>query len=293
MTTQSSDLIVASILAEDVMKGFSGKIALANSGAILLRPGLQAGPGTSNQVGSTVTVPYFEDGGEAQILTEVAAGDLEGITMSSETATVVLLFKAFAMTALAQMAKATGRDIYEVAREQIQLAFARAIDTLAYTRALARAVAASMEYDGTAANVNTTAIVETLKLFGEELDDSMMAVWALNPKVYWDAAQLADSTGRSLFVGVPGERLTQLGGAPVKMTAKESLVVDGTPDTYKSLLAKKGSMLAWMSDRPKIDIQRDPTADVDMLIANSYLVMHAYGTMPGGTKAGVAVMKTR
>jgi hypothetical protein len=289
--TQRSDLILPTILAEDVMKGFSGKVVLANSGAILVRPGLQAG--SPDEVGNTVTVPYFEDVGEAQIITENAAGSLEKLTTSSETSTIVRLFKAISMTALARMAKTTGRDIYEVAREKIQEAFARAIDTLAYTRGLARAASASMEYDGTAGNVSPTAIVETLKLFGEELDNESLAVWAINPKPYWDAATLADSTGRTLFTGVQGERLTQLGGAPVRMTAKSDMVVAGSPTTYKSLLSKRGALVAWMNDAPKVDIERDPTADVDMLIANMYAVVHAYGTMPGGTKCGVAVMKTR
>lgn len=289
-TTYRSDLILPSVLAEDVLKGFAGRVVLANSGAIVMHPGLQAGP---EQVGNTVTVPYFEDGGEAQVLGEAASGTLDKVTQSSETSEVVRLFKGFSMTALARMAKATGRDIYDVAREQLQMAFGRALDTLAYTRALARAAAASMEYDGTAANISTTAVVETLKLFGEELDDSQLAVWALNPKPFWDAATLADSTGRTLYTDVQGGRLTQLGGAPVKMTSKAAMVVAGSPTTYKSPLVKKGALCAWFSDTPKIDIERDPTADVDMLIGNMYLVLHCYGVMPGGTRPGVAVLKSR
>lgn len=288
--TQRSDLILPDILAEDVMKGFAGKVVLAQSGAILLRPGLQAGP---TEINNTVTVPYFEDGGEAQQLGEDGAIALEKLAQTSEQSTVVRFGKGFHMTRLAQMAKSTGRDVYDVAREKIQEAFARGIDTLAYTRALARASSGSMEYDGTAANISTTAIVETLKLFGEELDDDMLAVWAVNPKPYWDAAQLADSTGRPLYTNIQGGRLTQLGGAPVRMTAKSSLVVAGSPTTYKSLLAKRGALVAWMNDVPRLDVVRDPTADVDMLVANMYAVVHAYGTMPGGTKPGVAVLKSR
>lgn len=289
--TQRSDLILPSILAEDLMKGFAGKVVLASSGAILMRPGLQQGK--PEDVGTTVTVPYFEDAGEAEILVENSAGSLEKVTMSSEQATVVRLFKGISVTRLAQMAKSTGRDIYDVAREKVQESFARAIDTLAYTRALARASAAAMEYDGTVGNVSTTAIVETLKLFGEDLDDDQLAVWAMNPKPYWDAATLADSTGRMLYTDTPGGRLTQLGGAPVRMTAKTALVTAGSPNTYKSLLTKRGAMCAWMNDTPRVDLVRDPTADVDLIVANLYAVIHAYGTLPGETHAGVAVMKTK
>lgn len=289
-TTARSDLILPTIIAEEVMKGFSGKLALAQSGAIVLNPTLAAG---RSQVNNTITVPYIEDGGEAQVVPETGAGSLDKLNMSSETATVVRLFKGFAMTYLAEVAKSYGRDINEIASEQLQLAFARALDTLAVQRALARATTASMEYDGTGATISTTAIVETLKLFGEELDDSQLAVWALNPKPYWDAAQISDSTGRTLYTDVQGGRLRQLGGAPVRMTAKSDLVVAGSPTTYKSLLAKRGAILAWVNPAVKIDIERDPTADVDMVIGNLYCVVHAYSVMPGGTKAGVAVLKSR
>lgn len=290
MSTTRSDLVIPEIIAEEVMKGFSGKLALAGSGAVIVNPTLANG---AQQVNNTITVPSVEDGGEAQVLTESAAGDLEKITMSSETATVVRLFKAFSITQLAARAKMLGRDINEIAAEMLATAFARSLDTLALQRALARASTASMEYDGSGATISTTGIVETLKLFGEELDDRSLAIWAINPKPYWDAAQLADSTGRTLYTDVQGGRLTQLGGAPVRMTAKSDMVVAGSPTTYKSLLAKRGAILAWVDPSPRIDVERDPLADVDMVIGNLYCVVHAYSVMPGGTKAGVAVLKTR
>ena len=56
---------------------------------------------------------------------------------------------------------------------------------------------------------------------------------------------------------------------------------------------KRGAILAWVNPSVKIDFERDPTADVDLVIGNLYAVVHAYGTMPGGTKPGVAVLKTR
>lgn len=289
-TTQRSDLVLSDVLAEDILKGFSGKLTMRESGAMVVMGGLEAG---AQHVGNTVTVPYYEDGGEAQEVAENAAGTLEKVTQSSETGTVVRLFKGFSTTSLAQAAKASGKDPYEVARDMVQLAFARKINTIAIARAAARATSASMEYDGTAANISTVAVVETLKLFGEELDDGMLAMWSMNPKPYWDAAQLADSTGRTLYADVQGGRLTQLGGAPVRMTSHSDLVVAGSPTTYKSLFCKKNAIVCYMNENIKIDMTRDPTADTDLIIANGYCIVHAYGTMPGGTKAGVAVLKTR
>lgn len=288
--TLSTDLINPEILAEDLMKGFSGKLTMAQSGALIGVTGLRAG---REDVGRTVTVPYFEDGGEAQELTESQSGSLEKISQSSEEAVVVRLFKGFSMTFLAQAAHAQGRDIYEVAREMLQQAFARRVDRIAIRRALACATSGSMEYDGSAATITNAGVVETLKVFGEEIDDGMLAMWAMNSKPYWDAAQLADSTGQTFHTDRPGGRLSQLGGAPVRMTAQSDLVIAGSPTTYKSLLAKKGAVVAFWNEAARVDVTRDPTADVDIITGNAYCVIHAYGTMPGGTKPGVAVLKTR
>jgi len=290
-TTLRSDLILPDILAEEVMKGFTGKLLLNGTGAVVMNPGLQAG---RQEVGNTVTIPYFDDVGEAEEVAEDGAGTLDKLAQSSETATVVRLFKGISVGMLAQIAKQTGRDLMDVAVEKVRQAFIRKLDTLALARALARASAASMEYDGTAAICSTTSIVETLKLFGEDLDDdNALAIWGMNPKVYWDAATLADSTGRALFVPAQGERLARIGGVQVRMTAKTDMVVAGSPATYKSPLVKRGAIAVWVNENLRIDVDRDPTADVDMVMANMYCVVHAYTTMPNSTHAGVAVMKTR
>jgi hypothetical protein len=290
-TTYRSDVILPDILAEEVMKGFTGKLLLNGTDAVVMNPGLQAG---RQEVGNTVTIPYFEDIGEAEQVPENGAGSLDNLTQSSETATVVRFFKGVSMTMLAQIAKNQGRDLMDVAVEKLRLAFVRGLDTLCLSRALSRAASASMEHDGTAANVSTTSIVETLKLFGEDLDDdNALAIWGMNPKVYWDAATLADSTGRALFVPAQGERLARVGGVQVRMTAKTDMTVAGSPTTYKSPLIKRGAIAVWFNENVRFDIERDPTADVDMVMGNMYCVVHAYSTMPGSTHAGVAVMKTR
>ena len=77
------------------------------------------------------------------------------------------------------------------------------------------------------------------------------------------------------------------------MTAKTDMVVAGSPATYKSPLVKRGAIAVWVNENLRIDVDRDPTADVDMVMANMYCVVHAYTTMPNSTHAGVAVMKTR
>lgn len=285
-TTLTSDLILPEVLAPEIMKGFAGRLFMASSGALTVVPGLIAG---RNEVGNAISVPIIEDSGEAEEVAQGAAGTPTKITMSSETGTVVRLYKGISMATLARNAKMYGRDIYDVAQEQIALAFARKMERIAIARGLARAASSSMVYDGSGVNFSTTHVIETLKKFGEELDDNLLACWAMNPTPYWTAATLEDSTGRTLYTDVQGGKLTNLGGAPVKMTSQTEMV---SGSVYSSPLFKKGAVVAWTNEMPRIDVVRDADADVDMLKANLYCVVHCYSIQPGGTKPGVAVAKS-
>ena len=90
------------------------------------------------------------------------------------------------------------------------------------------------------------------------------------------------------------DRLASLNGVMAKMSDKTNLQVAATsPQQYHSLLCKRGAAAAWINENISIEIERDGLADTDVLIVNAYAVVHAYGTMPGGTKPGVASMKTR
>ena len=291
-TTARSDLIDHQILAEEVVKGVAGMNGLDGSGVIVMNPGLQAGP---DEVGNTVTVPYFDSLGEAEEVAENGALTPVKMTQSSESGTVVRFGKAVSIGGLAKRSRRTGLDIYTVASSMILTMLKRKVDALALDRLAARAVSASMVYDGSAANVSTTSIVGTYKLFGDEIEgNGDVALWVMNSKVYWDAAVLADSTGRPLFTPALGDRLGSLNGVPTRMSDKSNLQVAATsPQQYHSLLCKRASVAVWMNENVSIEIERDGLADTDVLIVNAYAVVHAYGTMPGGTKPGVASMKTR
>lgn len=291
-TTARSDLILPDILAEEVVKGVAGMNGLDGSGVLLINPGLQAGP---NEVNNSVTVPYFDSLGEAEEVAENGALTPVKMTQSSESATVVRFGKAVSIGGLAKRAKTSGLDIYTVASGMITTMIRRKLDALALDRLAARAVSASMVYDGSAASASTTSIVGTYKLFGDEIEGAGdVALWVMNSKVYWDSATLADSTGRPLFTPAIGDRLASLNGVMAKMSDKTNLQVAATsPQQYHSLLCKRGAAAAWINENISIEIERDGLADTDVLIVNAYAVVHAYGTMPGGTKPGVASMKTR
>ena len=288
-TTARSDLILPDILAEEVIKGFTGMNALDGTGVVTMNPGLQAGP---SEVGNTVTVPFFDSIGEAEEVTENGALTPVKMTQSSETATVVRFGKAVSIGGLAKRAKDTGKDPYQIASAAILEMIRRKVDSLAIDRLVSRAVSASLVYDGSADTASVTDIIRALKGFGDELDSNELALWIMNSKPYWDAASLADSTGRALFVPAQGERLAMISGAPVRMSNKSNLLVGTTPAQYYSLACKRGAVACWFNENISIEVERDALADTDILVVNGYAVVHAYSTMPGGTKPGVSGFKS-
>jgi len=291
-TTQRSDVIYPSVLADEFSKGIAGLNVFNGSGVFTVNPGLQAGP---KAVGNDVTVPYFESIGKAQQIPAGGALTPKKLTMSSETATVLHVGDAVSTSGWAARAKATGRDLYEVAREQLLAGFAATVEDLMVDRLITRAVAASMVYDGSAATFAVADIVGTQQKFGDELASSGgIRMWAMQSKPYWDAAQLADTTNRPLLVNVAGEDLARMGGKPVMLSDRSSLLVPSTsPQQYYTVAAKAGAGAIWYDTSVTIESDRDSLADNDLLIYHVYLVVHAYGTMAGGTKAGVAACKTR
>ncbi len=291
-TTQRSDLILPSILAEEFSKGIAGMQPLQGSGVFTVNPGLQAG---QSEVGNDVTVPYFESIGKAQQVPTGGALTPKKLSMSSESATVIHLGDAVSVNGWAARAKQTGRDQYDIAREQLLAGFRAKLEDLMIDSLVARAVAKSMIYDGSGATVSTTDIVEGQKVFGDELaSNGGIRLWVMNSKPYWDLASLVDTTNRPLMVNVPGEELARFGGKPVMMSDRSSyLVPASSPQAYYTIGAKQNAGAVWFNGNVTIEGDRDILSDDDVLAYHVYLVVHTYGCMPGGTKCGVGGFKSR
>lgn len=289
-TTQRSDLIYPTILQEEVIKGIAGVQVFNGSRAVVINPTLQGGADAFRNRRS-VTVPYFNSIGKAQEIPEGGAITPKKLTMSSETATVVHLGDAVSINALAAAAMG-GRDPYEVAREMLLKGLASKMEDILVQRAVTRIVAASMVYDGSAANISATAINGVMKKFGDELTVPQPALWLMNSSVMWDLAALADSTGRPLYVQNAGTLPSALNNIPIAMSDKADLALGTTPAQYYSMLIKEGGLVAWLDPAITIEEDRDSLADDDLLVMHAYMVLHAYSNMPGATKAGVAAMKT-
>lgn len=288
-TTQRSNLIYPTVLQEEVVKGIAGMQIFGGSRAVVLNPSLQNG---RNRVGADVTVPYFDSIGKAQLIPDGGAVTPKRLAMSSESAVVIHLGDAVSINTLAGMAT-QGRDPYQVARDMLLAGLAAKLEDIIVQRLAARAVSASMVYDGSSGNVSVAAINGTMQKFGDELVKPAPALWFAKSNVMWDISGLSDAMGRPLYVqntsGIP----SMLGPVPLVMSDKPDLVLGTSPETYYTMLVKEGAVAVWMDPAVTIEEDRDSLADDDLLVMHAYMLVHAYGCMAGGTKAGVAAMKTR
>lgn len=289
MSTQRTNLIYPTLLAEEIQKGIAGVSVFAGSKAVVVNPTLQNG---RDRVGADVTVPYFDSIGKAQLIPEGGALTPKRLTMSSESAVVIHLGDAVSINALAAAVRVGGEDIYQVARDMILAGLAAKMEDVIVQRLVTRVVAASMVYDGSAANVSPTAIVGTMKKFGDELVKPAPALWLMNSSVMWDVGQLADTTGRPLYAQNAGQAPAAINNIPIAMSDKPDLALGTTPAQYYSMLVKEGAVAAWIDREVSVEEDRDSLADDTLLVYHAYMVLHAYGCMAGATKPGVAAMKT-
>ena len=289
--TQTSDLVIPEILAEEFAKGIAGMNVLEGTGVFSVNPGLAQG--SVDSIGEKVKVPYFESIGKAQTVPEGGALTPKRLSQGSEEGTLICLGDAVAIGDWAKRVKAQGKSLYTEAVRQLMAGFKASLEDKCMDALVARAVAGSMVYDGSSATFDVDAIVETQKLFGDELAmGGGIRLWAMQSKPYWDAATLADSTGRPLMVQTPGEDLMRIGGKPVAMSDRSSLIAGSGPTKYYSVAAKQAAGAVWFNQSVQIETARDPLAGVDLIVYRVFLVVHAYSVMASGTKPGVAAAKT-
>lgn len=290
-STQRSNLVYPTVLQDEIVKGIAGVPVFEGSKAIIINPSLQNGR-SLGQVGADIVVPYFTSIGKAAIIPVGGAIVPQAMGQSSETGVVIHLGQAVSINTLAAAAS-QGRDIYQVAREMLLMGLGAKLEDIIIQRLVTRVVAASMVYDGSAANVTATAITGTMQKFGDELSKPRPALFVGHSKVVWDISTLADSTGRPLYTQNVSSPVGSINGVPLAMSDKDDMLLGTSPETYYTFCVKEGGVAVWMDQNVTVEEDRDSLADDTLLILHAYCVVHAYGTMAGATKAGCAAMKTR
>lgn len=284
--TTRSDIVIPELLVEAVRGAFAGMQALNGTPAAIVKTGL---PG-DKRGGDKVEIPYFGTLGELEDIAEGEPLTITKLSATKEEALVQRAGKAFETTHWARLASRPEDDPYEEAARQIVEATQRRADKALIDAAVA-AGADLLVHDVTAAaggaNKFTYDVMVDAKMkWGDEQDDIVLI--GMHSATYGQLLKLKDTTGRPLLTDpVADGQLPRFTGIPVKVS--DRFPVDG--DTYTTLLFKRGAVVFWFNENPRIETDREPRTDTDLLVTNIYFAAHRYKRLPGATKSGVVAIK--
>ena len=294
--TTSAGVFVPDIIGREMVKGFTGKVVLQGSGAVVVMPGLKVG---DKGVGSEIPVPYWANIGEFDVLIDGQRIEVVQMTSADERAAIQRFGKGVDVTRQGFGAQvAGGRTPDQIAADMLRTGAVRGFDSALITAAIANVAGAWDPYTldisgeaGSAAYFSLDAAVDTIGLLGDEgLNPSEYALTMMHSKTAVYMLKMKDSSGRPLLYqdGAGGNSGNfRLMGIPVKVTGR--LAASG--GVYQTVFLKRNSLALWLDSSPGIDVLRVGATDSWRMDANVYAIVHRYNHLDGGSMPGVAVLK--
>ncbi len=293
-TTLRDGNLYKDLLMEAIPAAFAGRLALAGSGAAVIRDGLPTMMGSFKMgAGSKVQIPYFDSLGE---LEDVAEGDAltpRPLTSTLEEATMQRAGLATDLTNWAQLAAQAASPEQAIADQMAKLAVRR-LDKALITAASATTLTYTEATGG--GTINVDSLTNARAAWGDEENDEDPIVLAVVHSVVMKKIRLLkDSAGNPLFkefvevdAGGRQMRRSTFMGIPLRMS--DRMVPTG--NVYPTLLCKRNSLIAWHNGYSEIESDRDILAASDIQAINLYFVAHMYKQANGGTKPGVVKLLT-
>ena len=184
-TTMISDLINPQVMADMI----SGKIA----SKIVVAPFAKIDNTLVGVPGNTITVPQYAYIGDAEDIAEGVAAETVKLTTTTATVTVKKAMKAVELTDEAVLS-GYGNPVGET-NNQLAKAIASKIDV----DAMEALQGAQLVYDGSAAQIKYTGIVDAIDLFDEEVNTEK--VMFVHPKQVTQLRKDADFTSADKYPG--------------------------------------------------------------------------------------------
>lgn len=280
----SANFIVGELLADATQQALAKRRILLGNNAVIRNPTLP----TSARGGAAIKIPYIGALPDAQFLAEGIAGTPASASPDSETATVVRAYNGLTMTKWAEYQAAYAKP-YEAYASQLAETIARAQEQKLVDAATASLPA--MTYTVPASGTISFAAVQAAKAkWGDEQDP--IALMLMHSKVWFDLANMTDSTGRPLtFEGVDkdGNAIKQFAGCPVEC----SDFMPVSSGNYTTVLLKAGSLLLWEQAQPRVATVDDIHKDRTEAAINAYFVAARYKCLPARSLGGVALIVSK
>ena len=293
----TADVFIPQVATDAIVAGVSdeGVKVLYGSSAVNVSPTL--GAQGMLKPGRKITIPYFgmipawqEDVPEGQALQPDKASE------TVEEAAMKRMGVAIEFSAWEEMVL-RGR---QVKLDPYVLFASQALERLgqSFERMLVTAAVTGLDsayINAAPANASQTiswdSIADTKQLLGDAAKKIVMM--SVHSKVKTDLIKLKDAVGRPLLVDATAgtTEIPRLQGLPV-FESDFNKVSSDSPPKYDTLLLQQGALALWHS-LPTVEPWTDPRSGTKQIILWVYYIAYRYKSLPGGSKPGVLILRTR
>ena len=139
--------------------------------------------------------------------------------------------------------------------------------------------------------IDWDSVADTKQLLGDAA--RKIVLMSVHSKVKTDLVKLKDAVGRPLLIDATAgtNEIPRLQGLPV-FESDFNVKSSDSPAKYDTLLLQRGALALWHSI-PTVEPWADPRSGTKQIILWVYYIAYRYKSLPGGSKPGVLILRTR
>lgn len=293
----SSDIFIPQVATDAILAGLSdeGMKVLYGSPAVVVDSSLAAQG--EMKVGRKLTIPYFGMiPGWTDEVPENTAIEPVKATETVEEAVLKQMRVEVEWSSWQQMVlrgRSLRLDPYTLfasqAIERLGQAFEKRLIITARTDLSASYV--NVAPADASKTIDWDSIADTKQLLGDAAKKIVMI--SAHSKVKTDLTKLKDAVGRPLLVDATAgtAEIPRIQGLPL-FESDFNYVSSDSPPKYDTLMLQKGALALWHS-LPTVEAAKDIRSQTNVIVLNVFYIAYRYKHLPGGTKPGVLILRTR
>lgn len=293
----TGDIFIPQVAQDAIVAGVSDEGVKVLYGSRAVNVSATLGAQGQLKVGRKLTIPYFGMIGQWQDdVPEHVALDVDKATETVEESEVRRMGIGVEWSAWSEMilrGRQQNLDPYMLFSSQALMRLGQRFEQKLVTTAVTGLDSAYI--NAAPANASKTIdwdnIADTKQLLGDAARKIVMM--SVHSKVKTDLVKLKDSVNRPMFVDAMGgtNEIPRLQGMPVFESDFNVKSAD-VPPKYDTLLLQEGALALWHTI-PTVQIKTDPASDTKQIFLWVYYIAYRYKSLPGGTKPGVLILRTR
>ena len=293
----TADIFIPQVAQDTIIAGISDEGMPVLYGSPAVNVDATLGAQGQLKVGRKLIVPYFgmipafqDDVPEDGALSPDKATE---IVEEAEVRRSGLMIEWSTWEEMVLKGRASNLDPYTLfaaqARDRLRQLFERRLVTAAVT-GLDSAYINAAPADATM-TIDWDSIADTTRLLGDAA--SKIVMMSAHSKVKNDLVKLKDAVGRPLLVDATAgtAEIPRIQGLPL-FESDFNVRSSDSPPKYDTLLLQQGALALWHS-MPTVEVVRTAQSDRNAIVMWVYYIVYRYKRLPGGTKPGVLILRTR